>query len=85
MYACVACGVVLCGRGPGSHMGEHVASVHGRGQGGTEATATEAVCVYFGIPQGFNGKELRGGKGGETAGHAWCYACEAACSLEYDL
>jgi hypothetical protein len=58
VYACLACGVVLCGRGSGTHMGQHVCSAHGGGQ------SAGTVCVYFGVPQGFNGSGLMGGRGG---------------------
>jgi hypothetical protein len=67
LYACLACGAALCGRGAGTHMG-----THSEGHGGPQAAA--CVAVYFGIPPGF-GNDARKGA------HAWCYACEKACAL----
>jgi len=78
VYLCLMCGVVMCGRGTDTHMGQHMTSAHGRG-GGLQGAG---VCVYFGIPMGFNGQGLMGGRGGEKGKHAWCYTCDAACAVE---
>jgi hypothetical protein len=72
LYACLACGATLCGRGAGTHMGSHAEGAHG---------GRAVVAVYFGIPPGAANGGLRGGRGGQAAAHAWCYACEAACGV----